>query len=85
MADSVFVNKIWYMEQQEFEIGVTIVPLVILAIGIGLQIRNLFIPGNWRNFHRKQWIYACMIIFLLTLPVVFNYYAPSWNTFLNLY
>jgi hypothetical protein len=68
------VNSHLVQEQQEFEYGVSIVPLVLMVAAATL----------WRpRMTRRRLLPAVALIVLLAVPITVNLYVPGWNAFLK--
>ena len=77
------VNSQWGIGRHEFEYGVTLIPLLIIAIGIAFALRNrrtvlsALNPGTHRRMKQS------LLFFVLLLPLFVNYYSPAWNSLLK--
>ncbi len=68
-------NLSWVQDQYEFEIGVTIVPL-LLAAAVGIQ--------RARQWRRAWGLRQAGLVALLALPLLLNWYEPHWNAVLKM-
>lgn len=83
MAQDVLVNVQWLLDRHEFEFGVTFVPLLLLSIAGTSAIYHRTTRHLLARLNRWQWLQLSVIVGLLALPVVFNYYTPAWNALLK--
>ena len=80
------INLQFTLKRHEFEFGLTFVPLVILCLG---GIYFLLFLGNARRekirygLNVKTMSLLVIVLSLLALPIVLNYYTPGWNRFLK--
>jgi hypothetical protein len=68
-------NVQWLVDRHEFEIGVTVVPLVLIGLGSVAGLR-------WRRLAVRWWAVAGALV-LAALPLVLNLYTPWWNDVLK--
>lgn len=79
----IIVNAQWALGRHEFEYGVTVVPLLIIAVGIASALRD------WRSllarhrFGAFRWMPMGLVLVLLSLPLMVNFYTPNWNAVLK--
>ena len=74
-------NMQWYLDQHEWEFGVTVIPLLIILAGVlAMFVRKV---GSRLDIALVQWAWVCVFGFILILPIVLNIYTPSWNAFLK--
>jgi hypothetical protein len=73
--ETIAVNSNWSLERHEWEYSVSIVPLALMLAWLCtrlVQPRNINRPAQW-----------LALFLLLALPVVLNWYQPTWNEFLK--
>lgn len=77
------VNRMWRIDVHEMEFGVGLVPLIMILAGLPWMINKIRTSGMFR--HPKAMVIAKVLalLFLLFIPLVLNYYTPSWNAFLK--
>ena len=76
-------NSPWHLQTHEFEYSVGFVPLWIIpmAAACGLYaLRGGNLRGAWPRERRLALIGALV---MLAVPLLVNYYSPSWNAFLK--
>ena len=84
-SDMVYLltNQKFFLGRHEFEYGVTFVPLLLLGIFFirqRIRIRDWF----WQVFQSKIHLAIfALIVLILLIPVLFNYYQPDWNRLLK--
>lgn len=76
------VNFQWSLDRHEFEFGLTLVPFLLIIVGVILNFRH------WRQavatiFSARQVPYLALGALLLAIPLLLNYYSPAWNHFLK--
>ena len=77
------VNAQWALDRHELEFGITILPLPLLLAGVILMRRT------WAGEHRpsgiglRRILPAAGLLVLLVLPVILNWYTPTWNLILK--
>lgn len=73
-------NLRWAISAESFNYGLSIVPLLLLLVGVVLGLRN------WRGFDLalkgQRWRMLIIAVLLLT-PLLLNYYQPQWNALLK--
>lgn len=74
------VNKSWQLGQQEFDFGISIIPLLLLILSLVLvwQHRSRLIPNI-----KRYWLSGLALVLLLSIPLVINIYSPSWHELLK--
>jgi hypothetical protein len=77
------LNFPYFLEQHEFDYGLTVVPLVLLVIFFC----HIVIKFITSDFHlqltiNKVFFLVCLIMILL-VPVVLNIYYPTWSLFIK--
>ncbi|MGQ4809208.1 hypothetical protein NKDENANG_02623 [Candidatus Entotheonellaceae bacterium PAL068K] len=82
-AQEVLVNMQWLLDRHEFEFGVTFIPLLVLLLGGAAALHRCSISGAWRRSRRDQWLLIGAMGVLLCLPILLNYYTPTWNALLK--
>ena len=81
-AETMIANSQWALDRHEFEFGLTLVPFLLIIAGVILNLRH------WRQgvdtlFNVRQLPYLALGVILLAIPLLLNYYSPSWNYFLK--
>ncbi len=66
-----------YIRRHEFEMGVSIVPLVLICAGL------LFKFSAIKSSLLQHKSLSIVLIALLLVPIFVNYYTPEWNAFLK--
>lgn len=79
----IIVNARWELGRQEFEYGVTLVPLLIIAIGTASALINWRSLLSRCNLGAFQWMRLGLLFLLLLPPFIVNYYSPDWNSMLK--
>ncbi|MBE8189697.1 MAG: YitT family protein [Candidatus Thioglobus sp.] len=72
-----FIGHTIILSRHEFQIGVSIVPLIIIIIGFISKFSAI------KNRLLQHKILAIILIGLLLIPIFVNYYTPAWNAFLK--
>ena len=76
-------NQKFFLGRHEFEYGVTFVPLILLGIFFFQQNAQL---KDWirQVFQSKiRLVSLVLIVLILLIPVLINYYQPDWNRLLK--
>jgi hypothetical protein len=74
------VNVQWRMSRHEFEYGVTVIPLLMLAVsGAFVVKRRPTLP----QLNTSHWLKLAGLAIILLLPLAFNVYTPEWNALLK--
>ena len=81
-SQSVIANSQWSLDRHEFEFGLTLVPFLLITAGVLLNFRH-WRQGAAKIFCARQLPYLTLTVFLLAIPLLLNYYSPSWNHFLK--
>ncbi|KKU51710.1 MAG: hypothetical protein A3F26_03450 [Candidatus Ryanbacteria bacterium RIFCSPHIGHO2_12_FULL_47_12b] len=80
-ANNLLANAPFYLQQHEFEFGITPVPFVLMTAGIiffiATRIKKQEMPPM------KKIVSAFAISLLLAIPILLNWYSPTWNSFLK--
>jgi hypothetical protein len=75
-------NTQWRLDRQEFEYGVTLVPIVLILVAIAL-----FLSRDRAEIadedRRSKRILGGLLAVILTLPLALNTYSPAWNEVLK--
>ncbi|OSM04429.1 hypothetical protein [Magnetofaba australis] len=72
-------NRTWGLERHEFEYGLSLVPLIILAIVALLWLRQRPWSKDWSRPKTHSIVLALLILF----PFAINTFEPHWNAFLK--
>jgi hypothetical protein len=73
-------NQTWWTGQHEWEYGVTLVPLVLLAFGIVLRFR---ISRGFAVLNSGRILAIVALLLIGLLPLALNTYTEGWNEFLK--
>lgn len=76
----VLVNRQWLQGRHEFEFGLGLVPLVLLTLGLLSVVVDRVRGRRTSRLHLPE---AIGLVLVLAMPLVLNWYAPSWNAFLK--
>ncbi len=79
LAEKVIINITYYLDRHEFEYGITIVPLLVLCLGLGANTPRLFKKKIGEIFIFKEWLLFGLTVLLFLTPLALNYYTPAWN------
>jgi len=79
----VIVNMQWLLERHEFEFGVTIIPLLIICLGLIYHIRNILRMNSWKLPNIRKAFLILICLFIGAIPIALNYYSPAWNHILK--
>jgi len=82
-ANHLFQNLQWALGRHEFEYGISLLPLLLLAAGICRWLIRIHKEKHFVAWNRRQWFYCLALASLLLLPIFVNYYTPQWNAFLK--
>lgn len=76
-------NAQFRLDRHEFEFSVSLVPLVLIVIGLLVRLKQGTYSAH--AFTVKIWQYAlgAGLLLLMLLPVAVNTFAPAWNDFLK--
>ncbi len=75
-------NNQWPMGRHEYEFGLTVVPFVIIGLGLLFSIPSLRAAVR-QHIQLKSCLYLFFITFLLMIPLLLNFYSPAWNQVLK--
>lgn len=76
-SDTVSARLQWALERHEFEYGITLVPFVVMLIGIAYAVTH------WRSLTLARGLTLALIGVLCCLPLALNVYTPGWNATLK--
>ncbi len=80
-AEPLVANMQWYLDRHEWEFGITLIPLLIILMGVvAMLMRTRVVPPR---VHTSKWIWLAPLILILALPLALNIYTPNWNAFLK--
>lgn len=81
-SEGFLANFQWLLDRHEFEFGVSLVPFLLLAIGMFDRLRGRAVVAQGVFLPR---LVACLaaLLLILALPVAFNFYDPAWNDLLR--
>ena len=71
------INGGFYISRHEFEMGVSIVPLVLICAGLWFKFSAI------KSSLLQHKSLSIVLIALLLVPIFVNYYTPEWNAFLK--
>lgn len=75
-AQSHLGNRTWAQDRYEFELGVGIVPVLLLGLAV--------LRGGVRwHLPRGSWLPVAACLLLASIPVLLNWYEPHWNALLK--
>ncbi len=74
-------NVQWQLGRQEWEYGVTLVPLVIIVAGTAVMLSRIRNP--WPRFSLRGSAWLVLLGLVLVVPLALNIYTPAWNDFLK--
>ena len=77
------VNARWSLGHHEWNFGLTIVPLCLIALALLTWAKDGGWRRNWRALSRRQALAAAALIAALAFPIAINYYTPAWNALLK--
>ena len=83
LVRSVVVNTPLLLERQEFEFGVTLVPLALIALALVRRRaeRSPVVPRElWRG---SRGVCLAAAIILLCVPLALNFHHPAWHAWLK--
>ena len=74
-------NNLFPFGSHEFQFGITVVPLYLIAAGLLFAIvsRNT----STTQAFKRRWPYALLLALTLLVPLAVNYYDPAWNALLK--
>jgi len=75
-------NIQWTIGRHEYEFGLTVVPFVIIGLGLLFSIPSLRAAVR-QHIQLKSCLYLFLITFLLMIPLLLNFYSPAWNQVLK--
>ncbi|MCP4696131.1 MAG: hypothetical protein GY862_04690 [Gammaproteobacteria bacterium] len=83
-AQNIFTNIKWALQRHEFEIGITFIPLLLIAAG-AMHIVFSFCKkgGGGSRWQARQWFYFIVLLCILIIPIMVNFYSPQWNAILK--
>jgi hypothetical protein len=80
----IMTNQQWPLDRHEYEFGVTFVPLLAIGAWVFVALGRWRRAGGARPRPRPVTLIALLAAgAALTLPIVLNYYTPSWNALLK--
>jgi hypothetical protein len=82
-ANKITVNKIFYLEQHEYEFGIGIVPFIIILLGFVNFIYKIITDKYLNHISLKRWIIGILLFLFLLIPLLLNYFTPWWNAFIK--
>lgn len=83
------VNNEWYentriiLAYHEYDYGITFLPVLIIGVWLGIKAVRLFRRNPSIGLQRAHIVIIAAIGFILVLPLVLNWYDPTWNKFLK--
>ncbi len=79
IVNSYYENTFMPFGMHEFDYGITIIPLLLMLIGL-----VYFFRYKYRNFFSFRNVILCLLLWgFLAIPFFLNYYSPSWNNVLK--
>ncbi len=82
-ANAIIANSNFLVGRHEFEFGVTFIPLLIILLGCFWFLRFNSIRSGLGQFNLNKSLTVLSLLSLLSLPIILNFYSPSWNSFLK--
>lgn len=83
VINEVLRNARWMLERQELEYGVTAVPLVIVAVAFVLKVAAWIRERRRPALSPRHLGLAAVLVTVLAVPLVLNWYEPAWNAVLK--
>lgn len=81
LANQRTTNRVFYLEQHEYEFGISLLPIFVIPFGVFKLITKL--KQNQYSNSKNLITNIILLLFLLFIPLLLNYYTPSWNAFLK--
>jgi hypothetical protein len=75
-------NTQWRLDRQEFEYGVTVVPILLLLIALAIWFVRQKSESEITESSAKRGLMS-LLAAILVLPILLNTYSPAWNDFLK--
>ncbi len=82
-SNVVLENVQWAGGRPDLEYGVTLVPLLILAVGAGIGVARLATGKAVPAVNRSHAIPLILTGMILFMPILLNTYSPDWNALLK--
>jgi hypothetical protein len=82
-ANSITGNKAFDLELHEYEFGVSWIPLIVIGAGFLFYLNRIFSGKTFFQLRSKRVVTIILLLVLLCVPLILNYYTPSWNGFLK--
>lgn len=76
-------NMQWAIDRHELEYGVSVVPAVLLLLGLGFWLFQARSPSARSAWSPRHILLTGVLAMLLALPLLLNVYSPAWNEFLK--
>ncbi len=76
-TNNIFTNSKWTIQRHELELSITYIPLMVIVVGGIVNINQ-----KTKLTHRQK-IYSLGLFLLCLLPLLVNFYNPSWNAILK--
>ena len=70
-------NNLFPFGSHEFQFGITVVPLYLIAAGVLFAIARR--DGSTVPALKRRWPYVLLLTLITLVPLVANYYDPVWN------
>ena len=74
-------NNLFPFGSHEFQFGITVVPLYLIAAGVLFAIARR--DGSALPALKRRWPYILLLTLTLLVPLAVNYYDPAWNALLK--
>ena len=71
----------WALGRQEWEYGVTLIPLLFILAGIAPMLGK--VRGIRSRMSSPKWVWIAWLAAVLAIPLALNTYTPGWNAFLK--
>jgi hypothetical protein len=82
LANELLVNNPFYLQQHEFEFGVTPLPAILILTATIFVIYS-HIKKRSITIDSKSVLLSVTLLILFIIPLAFNFFSPSWNDFLK--
>lgn len=76
-----FAEMQWALERQEWEYGITLIPLLIIVAGVSLTLKRNH--KSLPSMNVKKWLWLMLLGCILILPLALNFFTADWNAFLK--
>jgi hypothetical protein len=77
------VNRMWRIDVHEMEFGVGFLPVLMILAGVPWMINKIRTTQRFSSINALVILKIIALLLLLFIPLLLNYYTPSWNEFLK--